>query len=87
MRRLAASRTSVPLLERAADEAQQLLGRIRFRDEMERAELDRFDGVRERVVRGEDDHREIGKIAAQLAQHIEPIGIGQAEIEQDEIGL
>lgn len=52
---------------------------------MKCALLDGLDRIRERIVRRQHDHRQIGMLGFQFAQHIEAVGIGQSEIEQHEI--
>ena len=70
------------MIQYAGAEAHELLHDIRFREKMKRPQLDRLDGVRERVVRAQDDHRQLRVCRLQLPQHIQPIGIRQPEIEQ-----
>ena len=54
---------------------------------MKRAEFDRLDRIRQRIVRRQNDHRQVRARAPEFAQDIEPVGIRQAEIEQHEIRL
>ncbi len=75
------------LFQRLAHEAEKLLGHVGFADEMERADLDRGDGVVERIVRGDDDDRQGGMLLADGPQQVESLAVGQSQVEQQNVGV
>jgi hypothetical protein len=46
------------------------------------AALDRFDGVVERIVRGQDDDLGVGMLGLDLREHVQTLRIRQLQIEQ-----
>ena len=75
------------LLERAADEQQQVIRIDRLGEEVERPFLHRRHGVLDAAVRRHDDDRHVGVDFLRGAQHAEPVPFGQAEIGEDQRGL
>ena len=75
------------LLQRAADQAQQFLRRVRLQDEVKRPQLDRFNDVLPRVVGGEDDHLHLRKLAPQFAEDVDAVRIRQPQIEEHQVRL
>ena len=53
---------------------------------MERAALDRFDRVVQRIVRGDDDDLCIREIGLDLVEHLQAVGVRQLQVEQHNIG-
>ena len=72
------------LLERAADQQQQMIGVDRLREKVERALFHRGDGVLDAPVRGHDDHRNVGVDLLGRAEHAEAVTLGKAQIREDE---
>ena len=66
------------------DQTEQFFRRVRLADEMIRAALNWFDRVRERVVRGQDDHLRFGSLGFDLIQHLQALDIRQLQIEENE---
>ena len=69
------------LLEGALHQAEQLLGGVRFADEVERAELDGFDGVAQRILPSEHDGRQVRRAAFDFGEHFETAGVRQTDVQ------
>ena len=69
--------------QRFFHQAQEFLRRVRFADKVIRAALDRFDGVGERVVRGQDDHLRFRPLGLDFIEHLQPFRVRQLQIEEN----
>ena len=76
-----------PLLERARDEQQQMIGIDRLGEEVDRAFLHRGDGVLDAAVGGHHDDRHVGVDSFGGAEHAEAVALRQPQIRQHERGL
>ena len=72
-------------LERAVHQDRNVIDVERLRNEVERALGHRLDRALHAGVRGQQDHERVGMRTPDLAQQRQPIGIGQAIVEQHEI--
>ena len=73
-------------LERFLDQAEQFFRRVRFADKMIGAAFDRLDRVVQRIVRRQNDHLRFRMFALDLFEHLQAIGVGQLQIEEDDRG-
>ena len=71
-----------PLLERAPDEQQQVVGIDGLREEVERAFLHGGDRILDAAEGGHDDDRDVGVDFLRRAQHAEAVALGQPQIRQ-----
>ena len=74
------------LLQRLFHQAQQFLGRIRLAYKMKCAALDRFNGVVQRIMRGQNDDLRIAEILLEPLECFQSIGVGQLQIKQHQRG-
>ena len=49
---------------------------------MECAALDRLDGIMQRVVRGQNDHLNVGQFCLDPIEHFQTMRVGELQIEQ-----
>ena len=76
----------LPSLQRVAHGDDQPVGRERLHHEVVRAFAHRLDRDFHRAVRGDDDDRR-GQVARlDPAQDVEPVGVGQLDVEQHHVG-
>ena len=71
--------------QRGPEPRRQFADAERLLDIIVGAEIERLDLLRLAVARGQDDHRRRRELA-DVAQHVLAVAVGQAEVEDDEIG-
>ena len=71
--------------QRGADAGEQLLGVERLRDVVVGAGVERAHLLRLLVAGGQHDHGHVAE-RAQAAQHVEPVEVGEAEVEDHDVG-
>ena len=79
--------SQAPLLQRLGHQAKQFLRHVGFADEMKRPHLDRGDRIVERIVRSDDNDRQRRMFLADGLQEIEPLAVGQPEVEQKDVRI
>ena len=72
-------------LERLGDEERDFVHVERLVRVVVGAVLHRFDGVVDARIRGQQNDQRVGVVFLDLLQHGQAVGIGQAEVEEDEI--
>src|SRR5699024_1509678 len=64
---------------------QQLLATERFGDVVVRTRLQPRDGVPKTVTCGQDHHRDVHPRTTDASQYVEPVGVGQTEVQEHEL--
>ena len=74
-------------LESVAQRHQKALGCERLDEEVVSAAAHRLDREVDRAVSGDDDHGDPGGLAAEPPQQVEPVHVGQVDVEKDQIEI